>query len=70
VQFALVLQSSFLTPPFGFSLFFLKGAAPPGITLADTYRGVAPLVVIQVLMVAAVIIWPQMAVWLPSLLME
>jgi tripartite ATP-independent transporter DctM subunit len=70
VQIALVLQSSFMTPPFGFSLFFAKGAAPPEVTLADTYRGVAPLVVVQLLVVALVLIYPQLAVWLPSLIIN
>jgi tripartite ATP-independent transporter DctM subunit len=70
VQIALVLQSSFLTPPFGFSLFFAKGAAPPEVTLADTYRGVAPLVLLQVLAVMLVLAYPDIAVWLPSLLID
>lgn len=68
VQIALVLQSSFMTPPFGFSLFFAKGAAPPEVTLADTYRGVAPLVLVQVLVVGLVIAYPRLATWLPSLI--
>jgi tripartite ATP-independent transporter DctM subunit len=70
VQIALVLQSSFMTPPFGFSLFFAKGAAPPEVTLADTYRGVAPLVVVQVLVVGLVVAYPELAVWLPKLVMN
>jgi TRAP-type mannitol/chloroaromatic compound transport system permease large subunit len=70
VQIALVLQSSFMTPPFGFSLFFAKGAAPPEVTLADTYRGVAPLVLVQLLVIALVLIYPGLATWLPSLVME
>jgi len=60
--FALVLQTSFLTPPFGFSLFFVKGAAPPSVRIAEIYRGVTPLVIIQLLMIAAVLIWPAIAV--------
>jgi tripartite ATP-independent transporter DctM subunit len=70
VQIALVLQSSFMTPPFGFSLFFAKGAAPPEVTLADTYRGVVPLVMVQVMVVGLVLAFPQLAVWLPSLVMN
>jgi tripartite ATP-independent transporter DctM subunit len=70
VQIALVLQSSFMTPPFGFSLFFAKGAAPPEVTLADTYRGVAPLVLVQVLVVGLVIAYPRLATWLPSLIID
>ncbi|MBL6601152.1 MAG: TRAP transporter large permease subunit [Alphaproteobacteria bacterium] len=70
VQIALVLQSSFMTPPFGFSLFFAKGAAPPEVTLADTYRGVAPLVLVQLLVIGLVLAYPDLATWLPSLVME
>jgi len=66
---ALVLQTSFLTPPFGFALFFLKGAAPPGVGMASIYRGVAPLVVIQVAMIGAILIFPAIAIWLPSTLL-
>jgi tripartite ATP-independent transporter DctM subunit len=70
VQIALVLQSSFMTPPFGFSLFFAKGAAPPEVTLADTYRGVAPLVMVQLLVIGLVLAYPGLATWLPSLVMD
>ncbi|MBI2715355.1 MAG: TRAP transporter large permease subunit [Rhizobiales bacterium] len=62
---ALNLQTSFLTPPFGFALFFLKGSAPPGVTLMDIYRGVAPIVAIQVLGMALVLAAPGLATWLP-----
>lgn len=67
---ALVLQTSFLTPPFGFALFFLKGSAPPSVGMASIYRGVAPLVVIQVAMIGAILLFPVIAVWLPSILLE
>ena len=60
--FALVLQTSFLTPPFGFSLFFVKGAAPPSVRISEIYRGVIPMVMIQLLMIAAVLLWPRFAV--------
>jgi len=66
---ALVLQTSFLTPPFGFALFFLKGSAPPGVGMGAIYRGVAPLVVIQVTMIAAILVFPAIATWLPSTLL-
>ena len=65
VLIAINLQVSFLTPPFGFALFFLKGAAPPQVTLGAIYRGIVPLVLIQLvglLLVAAV---PALATWLP-----
>ncbi len=70
VQIALVLQTSFLTPPFGFSLFFAKGAAPPEVTLVDTYKGVLPLVLLQLITIALVATFPSIAIWLPSLLID
>jgi len=62
---ALVLQTSFLTPPFGFALFFLKGSAPPGVTLGDIYRGIIPIVSIQLIIIALVIAFPEIITWLP-----
>lgn len=62
---ALVLQTSFLTPPFGFALFFLKGSAPPGIRMADIYRGVFPLVAIQIAMILAVLLFPAIVTSIP-----
>ena len=67
---ALVLQTSFMTPPFGFALFFVKGAAPPSVTLADVYRGIVPLVAIQLAMIPLVMTLPALATWLPSMLLE
>ena len=66
---AMVLQTSFLTPPFGFALFFLKGSAPPDIRMATIYRGVVPLVTIQLLMIGLVLCWPAVATWLPTTLL-
>lgn len=62
---ALVLQTSFLTPPFGFALFFLKGSAPPGVTLGQIYRGIIPIVAIQLFVIALVITFPDIITWLP-----
>ena len=62
VLFALVLQTSFMTPPFGFSLFFVKGAAPPSVSIIEVYKGVAPMVTLQLVMVACVLAWPEIAV--------
>ncbi len=59
------LQTSFLTPPFGWSLFFLRGVAPPEITTADTYRGVLPFIGLQVVALLAVFMFPGIATWLP-----
>lgn len=66
VLLALNLQTSFLTPPFGYALLLARGAAPPGVSLGQIYRGVLPYVLIQVLVIAAVIAIPSIATWLPS----
>ncbi len=63
---AVMLQTSFLTPPVGFSLFYLKGAAPKSVTIKDIYIGVLPFVALQLLMVAACFIWPEIITWLPK----
>lgn len=60
------LQTSFLTPPFGWALFFLKGVAPPGVTTRDIYLGVIPFIAMQVLTVALIFFFPQIALWLPK----
>ncbi len=64
---AINLQTSFLTPPFGFSLFYLRGAAPPEITTGQIYRGVAPFIVLQVVGMALLWFLPQVATLLPKL---
>jgi len=63
---AVTLQTSFLTPPVGFSLFYLKGIVPKEITLGDIYRGIIPFVVLQMLGVAIISIWPELVTWLPA----
>lgn len=68
ILIAMNLQTSFLTPPFGFSIFYLKGVAPPGITTAQLYRGVVPYVIIQLIALLSIIIFPEIALWLPGLL--
>jgi TRAP-type mannitol/chloroaromatic compound transport system permease large subunit len=68
VMLAVNLQTSFLTPPFGFALFYLRGAAPDTLRTRDMYRGVIPFIVIQLLMLGALALWPQLATWLPSTL--
>ncbi len=60
------LQTSFLTPPFGFALFYLRGVAPAGITTGDIYRGVIPFIAIQLTIVIILIFFPQLALWLPA----
>lgn len=60
------LQTSFLTPPFGFALFYMKGVAPKGVTMNHIYRGVTPFVILQLIGLAAVLAWPEIALWLPA----
>nr|WP_240482181.1 TRAP transporter large permease subunit [Ruegeria marisrubri] len=63
---AVTLQTSFLTPPVGFALFYLKGVCPPQIRLTDIYRGIIPFVLLQLTGLALVYLWPALATWLPS----
>jgi len=64
------LQTSFLTPPFGFALFYLKGVSPNSVKIQNIYRGIIPFVALQVMGLVAVMIWPQIALWLPTLVLE
>ena len=68
VMIAINLQTSFLTPPFGFALFYLRGVAPENVTTMDIYRGIIPFVTIQVLGLIILAFWPELATWLPKLL--
>ncbi|PRY20925.1 tripartite ATP-independent transporter DctM subunit [Aliiruegeria haliotis] len=63
---AVTLQTSFLTPPVGFALFYLKGVCPPGVTLAHIYKGVVPFVLLQLLGLLIVFQYPALTTWLPS----
>jgi tripartite ATP-independent transporter DctM subunit len=66
VMIAVNLQTSFLTPPFGFALFYLRGVSPPTVTTADIYRGAIPFVLLQLLMLFVLTMWPALATWLPK----
>jgi tripartite ATP-independent transporter DctM subunit len=66
VLFAVCLQTSFLTPPVGFALFYLKGVAPEEVTISTIYRGVIPFVILQVIGLVVIFYWPQLVLWLPS----
>jgi tripartite ATP-independent transporter DctM subunit len=66
IVIAINLQTSFLTPPFGFSLFYLRGVAPPKISTGDIYRGVIPFIVIQLIVLGVLLVWPDLATWLPN----
>ncbi len=67
VMIAVNLQTSFLTPPFGFSLFYLRGVAPAEVSTQDIYLGVIPYIGLQLLMIGMLIAWPSLATWLPSI---
>jgi len=66
VMIAINLQTSFLTPPFGFALFYLRGVAPPEVTTLQIYKGVIPFILIQLQALIALSLWPELATWLPG----
>ncbi len=68
ILLAVNLQTSFLTPPFGFSLFYLKAVTPPGVTSGDIYRGIIPFVLLQLLGLGICIFWPDLITWLPKVM--
>jgi tripartite ATP-independent transporter DctM subunit len=66
IMIAINLQTSFLTPPFGFALFYLRGVAPAEISTRQIYAGVAPFIALQLLMLSMLAVWPSIATWLPD----
>ncbi len=66
ILIAINLQTSFLTPPFGFALFYLRGVAPPEIKTTQIYQGVIPFIAIQLVVMAMIAYWPALATWLPA----
>jgi len=68
VLIAINLQTSFLTPPFGFSLFYLKAVAPPEIRIQHIYRGIVPFIALQILGIILLITFPNLVIWLPDLM--
>jgi TRAP-type mannitol/chloroaromatic compound transport system permease large subunit len=68
ILIAVNLQTSFLTPPFGFALFYLRGVTPASVATAEIYRGVVPFIGLQILLLCALLLWPELATWLPGLL--
>jgi TRAP-type mannitol/chloroaromatic compound transport system permease large subunit len=62
------MQAAYLTPPYGFNLFYLKAIVPKGITMGDIYRSIVPFVILQVIGLIIVMLFPQIATWLPSML--
>ena len=70
VLIAINLQTSFLTPPFGFALFYLKAVAPPQVRIQQIYRGIVPFVLLQLFGLGLVILFPEIALWLPRVLLN
>lgn len=70
ILIAMNLQTSFLTPPFGFSLFYLKSVAPKNIKIQHIYKGVVPFIIIQLLVIGLIIAFPETVQWLPDLMAE
>ena len=68
IMIAVNLQTSFLTPPFGFALFYLRGVAPKSVLTGEIYKGAAPFVFIQILMLGILSLFPELATWLPTVL--
>jgi tripartite ATP-independent transporter DctM subunit len=66
IMIAINLQTSFLTPPFGFALFYLRGVAPPEVKTMQIYKGVIPFVLIQLFALTLIALWPGLATWLPA----
>jgi len=66
IMIAINLQTSFLTPPFGFALFYLRGVAPPTVSTGQIYRGVIPFVAIQIFALIILAIFPEIVTWLPN----
>ena len=64
--FAVCLQTSFLTPPVGFAIFYLKGVAPAGVDVTTIYRGVVPFILLQVIGLIIIFNWEALVTWLPS----
>ena len=68
IMIAINLQTAFLTPPFGFALFYLRGVAPPELKTTDIYKGTIPFILIQLSMLVVLAIWPEIVTWLPSII--
>lgn len=69
IMIAINLQTSFLTPPFGFALFYLRGVAPASVLTSDIYRGVVPFIALQLALMVLLAFWPELATWLPEKLL-
>jgi TRAP-type mannitol/chloroaromatic compound transport system permease large subunit len=70
ILIAVNLQTSFLTPPFGFALFYMKGVAPPEVKMQDIYKGIIPFVTLQLIGLSIIVFFPQVTLWLPRLMLQ
>jgi TRAP-type mannitol/chloroaromatic compound transport system permease large subunit len=70
ILLAVNLQTSFLTPPFGFALFYMKGVAPPEVSIQHIYKGIVPFVLLQLIGLGLVMAFPDIALWLPRVLLD
>ena len=70
ILIAINLQTSFLTPPFGFAIFYLKSVIPRNIDTLDIYKGVIPFIVIQIITIILIVIFPEITTWLPNKIFE
>ena len=68
ILFIVMMEIGYMTPPFGFNLFYLKGVAPPDVTMGDIYRSVIPYTVVELIGLVLILIFPAIALWLPSIL--
>ena len=68
ILFLINAQMDYITPPFGYTLFYLKGVAPEGVTMGDIYKSVIPFVIIQAVGLALCMIFPQIILWLPNMM--
>ena len=69
ILFVINMEIGYMTPPFGFNLFYLKGIVPPSITMGDIYRSVIPYTLVELTGLVIIMILPQIAIWLPNLLL-
>ena len=70
ILMAVNLQTSFLTPPFGFALFYMKGVAPPEVKIQQIYKGIVPFVILQLIGLGLVMAYPDIALWLPRTMLN
>jgi len=70
ILFVVNMEMAFLTPPFGWNLFYMRSITPPGVTMVDIYKSVIPFVLLQAIGLALIMVFPQIAIWLPNLLIK